>query len=296
MVESKRLNDRIADALIYMVIALLGVACLLPLLNTLAMSLSATHMAQAGLVSFVPRQFTLSSYEVILRERAFFRAFGLSLARVALGGALQLTMTLLLAFPLSHGIRDFRGRNAYMWFVVCVMLLPGSLIPWYIVVARLGLVNNMWGLVLPSAVPIWNAVLLMNFFRGLPRAIEEAAIIDGADPIRVLARVYIPISLPALATVTLFSLVGIWNEFFNAMVLMNDVNKYPLATYISQMVNAQKDIMNVSDPEEIARLSEISGRTVSSAKIFVAMLPILAVYPFLQKYFVKGIVVGSVKE
>lgn len=296
MVESKRISDRLADALINAVIAALGLLCLLPLLNTLAMSLSATHMAEAGLVSFWPREFTLASYETILRESAFFRAIGISALRVLLGGGLQFVMTILLAFPLSHSAGEFRFRNAYMWFVVCVMLLPGSLIPWYIVLSKLGLTNSIWGLVLPGAVPIWNAVLLMNFFRSLPKALEEAAVIDGADPWRILAKIYLPISLPALATVTLFSVVGIWNEFFNAMVLMNDVGNYPLATYISQMVSAQKDLMNISDPEEIARLASISGRTLSSAKIFVAMLPVLLVYPFLQRFFVTGIVIGAVKE
>ena len=168
--------------------------------------------------------------------------------------------------------------------------------PTYIVVSQLGLMDSLWALILPGAVPIWNCILLMNFFKNLPDELEEASFIDGAQPVQILVSIYLPISLPALATVILFSLVGHWNEFFSGMIYMNSAQNYPLATYISTMVNITKDLSTITDPDELQTLMKTSDTTVNSAKIFISMVPILIVYPFVQKYFVTGLVVGSVKE
>ena len=295
MVESKRPVDRFVDVLIYFVIAFSALLCLIPLLNTLALSFSSSVMAGSGTVTFWPKQFTTAAYEAIVGEKQFFRAFGISVRRVILGGGINFVMMVLAAFPLSHSERHFRGRNIYMYVLIFTMLFSGGLIPTYMVVSRLGLLNSIWALVLPGAVPVWNCILLMNFFRSLPEEMEEAAIIDGAVPFQIMVRIYLPVSLPSLATVMLFSIVGHWNEFFSGLIYMNHSNNYPLATYISTIVDTAKDLNLITDPEEIERLMKVSERNMSSAKIFVSMIPILIVYPFLQKYFVKGIVLGSVK-
>ena len=295
MVESKRPVDRFVDGLIYFVIAFSALLCLIPLLNTLALSFSSSVMAGSGTVTFWPKQFTTAAYEAIVGEKQFFRAFGISVRRVILGGGINFIMMVLAAFPLSHSERHFRGRNIYMYVLIFTMLFSGGLIPTYMVVSRLGLLNSIWALVLPGAVPVWNCILLMNFFRSLPEEMEEAAIIDGAVPFQIMVRIYLPVSLPSLATVMLFSIVGHWNEFFSGLIYMNHSNNYPLATYISTIVDTAKDLNLITDPEEIERLMKVSERNMSSAKIFVSMIPILVVYPFLQKYFVKGIVLGSVK-
>ena len=295
MVESKRPVDRFVDVLIYFVIAFSALLCLIPLLNTLALSFSSSVMAGSGTVTFWPKQFTTAAYEAIVGEKQFFRAFGISVRRVILGGGINFIMMVLAAFPLSHSERHFRGRNIYMYVLIFTMLFSGGLIPTYMVVSRLGLLNSIWALVLPGAVPVWNCILLMNFFRSLPEEMEEAAIIDGAVPFQIMVRIYLPVSLPSLATVMLFSIVGHWNEFFSGLIYMNHSNNYPLATYISTIVDTAKDLNLITDPEEIERLMKVSERNMSSAKIFVSMIPILVVYPFLQKYFVKGIVLGSVK-
>jgi len=296
MVESRRPIDRIADFLIHAVVAFSAFLCLVPLLNTLALSFSSAPMAASGTVTFWPKEFNLEAYKAIVVEPLFFRSFGVSVVRVILGGGLNFIMMVLAAFPLAHSAKKFRGRDIYMNVLIFTMLFSGGTIPLYIVITELGLINSIWALILPGAVPTWNAILLMNFFRSLPDELEEAAFIDGAMPVQVMIKIFVPISLPSLATVMLFSIVGHWNEFFSGLIYMNDVKMYPLATYISQMVNAAKDLNLVTDPEEIERIMKVSSRNLSSAKIFVSMIPILLVYPFLQRYFVTGIVLGSVKE
>jgi putative aldouronate transport system permease protein len=295
MVESKRTADVITDVLIYFIVGFSAILCLIPLVNTLALSFSSSIMAGSGTVTFWPKQFTLAAYEAILSERQFFGSFWVSIKRVVLGGGINFLTMVLAAFPLSHSDKAFRGRNIYMYTFIFTMLFSGGLIPTYIVVSKLRLMDTLWALVLPGAVPVWNCILLMNFFRSLPNELEEAAIIDGAVPFQIMLKVYLPVSLPSLATVMLFCIVGHWNEFFSGLIYMNHSDNYPLATYISTIVDTAKDLNLITDPEEIERLMQVSSRNMSSAKIFVSMIPILLVYPFLQKYFVKGIVLGSVK-
>lgn len=291
-----RRGDKIADVLIYGITGLCALICLLPILNTLAISFSSSTMAMAGKVTFWPLDFTLEAYKMVVSDKQFFASFSNSALRVLLGGILNFILTVLAAFPLAHSSKSFRGRNVYMWVLVFCMLFSGGLIPMYIMVSSLGLLDSVWALVLPGAVPVWNCILLMNFFKGLPGELEEAAIIDGAQPFQILWRIFLPVSLPALSTVTLFSVVGHWNEFFSGMIYMNNTANYPLATYISTMVDAAKDISTVTDPEELERLMKTSNTTINSAKIFVSMVPVLLLYPFMQRYFVTGLVMGSVKE
>jgi putative aldouronate transport system permease protein len=173
------------------------------------------------------------------------------------------------------------------------MLFNGGLVPWYIMIQKLSLMNTIWALILPSALNVWNIILMMNFFRGVPRDLEEAALIDGANHFTTLLRIYLPVSLPAIATISLFTMVYHWNSWFDGLVLINDYRKYPLATFL-QTIIVQRDFSKVSiDPSELVNISE---RTVKAAQIFIAALPILLVYPFLQRFFVKGMVLGAVKE
>lgn len=296
MVKATTTKDRITDAIIYGVVTLCALACLLPILNTLALSFSSNTMAMAGKVTFWPLGFTTQAYRRVIEDRQFYTSFFNSVKRVLLGGSLNFLMMVLAAFPLSHSNKQFRGRNVYMWILVFNMLFSGGLVPTYMLISNLKLIDTIWALVLPGAVPVWNCILLMNFFKNLPDELEEAAIIDGAQPYQILIQVYLPVSLPSLATVMLFSIVGHWNEFFSGMIYMNSIQNYPMATYISTMVNAVKDLSTITDPEELQRALETSDTTINSAKIFVSMIPILVVYPFMQRYFVTGLVIGSVKE
>lgn len=287
---------RVADWIIILVLGLLALSCLAPIVHTLALSLSSRSPAEAGWVTFWPLEFTLNSYLEILEDAQFGRSFLISLERVVLGCTVNFVIMVMTAFPLAHNSKVFPGRNILMWFLLFTMLFNGGLIPSYMLISQMGIMDTIWALVLPSAVPVWNIILLMNFFRTLPHELEEACVIDGAGPWKVMIRFYLPLSLPSLATVMLFTLVGHWNSFFDGLIYMNDPSHFPLQTYIYklQMVFDTTNMATMT-PDELARLSSISSKTFNAAKIFVAMVPVLAIYPFLQRFFVKGIVMGAVK-
>lgn len=295
MVTSKKISDIIINSIIIFVLTIITLMCIAPVINTLAVSFSGSAAAASGTVYFWPKKFTLYSYEMLLGDIRFFRAFGVSLERIFLGGGLNFILTLIMAYPLSKEKKAFKARNIYMWIIVATMLFSGGLIPWYMVIKKTGLIDSIWALVLPGAVPVFNVILLVNFFRGVPKELEEAGIIDGAGPWYLLFKIYLPISLPAIATVTLFSIVNNWNAFFDGMILINNPDKIPLQTYIQSLV---VDIakMNLMSIDEIKKYKAVSNQTLNAAKIFVSIIPILAIYPFLQRYFITGIVMGSVKE
>ncbi|MCD9025708.1 carbohydrate ABC transporter permease [Cohnella silvisoli] len=295
MVRSQTWVSRTANGVLIGFLALTALLCLAPIWHTLAVSLSDKSAAAAGIVYAWPVKFTWSSYEKLLQDSKFFDAFYVSLKRVALGGIINFALTILMAYPLSKQARQLPGRNVVTWVLVFTMLFNAGLIPWYMTISKLGMLDSIWALVLPGAVPIFNVILLLNFFRGVPKELEESAFVDGAGPWRTLLQIYIPIGLPALATVTLFSIVGHWNSFFDGLILMNHPSNYPLQTYIQQLV-VQLNTQSLMTAEEARKLMEISNKTLNAAKIFVSMIPILIVYPFLQRYFIHGIVLGSVKE
>ncbi|MDR1060814.1 MAG: carbohydrate ABC transporter permease [Clostridiales bacterium] len=286
----------IADAIIWIALAVAGISCLAPMLNTLAISLSDKTSAALGRVYFWPVNFNVSSYIKILEERQFFRSFGNSLMRVALGGTINISMCIVMAYPLSKDRVAFRMRDVYIWVVVFTMLFSGGLVPTFLVIKSLGLMNTIWSLVLPGAVPVFSLILLMNFYKGIPKALEEAARVDGANPWYILFKIYVPLSKPSIATIALFSIVGHWNAFFDGKIYINTPLKMPLQTYI-QSLTVQVDFTRLASMtrEQVLEQLERSNLTFNSAKVVVSMVPILLIYPFLQRYFVTGIVMGAVK-
>jgi len=294
MVKDNTLGSLLLDIVVTVVLVTLAILCILPLWYTLCLSLSDKSAAAAGLVKLWPVGFNLTSYQSILGDANFFRAFWTSIQRVVLGTGAELAATLLMAYPLSKSVRQFPPRNVIMWFLVFAMLFSGGLIPWYQTMKSINMTNNIWGLVLGNSLPIFNVILMMNFFRNLPREIEEAALIDGASPWQILFQIYLPLSKPVISTVALFSMVYHWNEFFNGLVLSTRQAYYPLQTYIQQMIVVINTATLTQD--QIQQLNEISNQTLNAAKIFIAMIPILLIYPLLQRYFIKGITLGSVKE
>ena len=294
MVKYKNFDDILISVFSYFIVTIMAVLCILPILHTVAVSFSQKAVAEANMVGFFPVNITLSSYREILKDQQFFISFGNSLIRVALGGAINLILTILMAFPLSKNKRFFPQRNIYMWILVFCMLFNGGLIPSYLLISSLNLINTIWALVLPTAVPIFNVIILMNYFKGLPSEIDEAARIDGAGPWTVMIKIFVPLAVPSIATVTLFSVVGHWNAFFDGMIYINTASKLPLQTYIQQLVVQVINVNNMT-ADQIIKLSEVSSKTFNAAKVFVTMVPVLIVYPFLQKYFITGLVMGSVK-
>lgn len=268
--------------------------CILPFINMLAISLSSRHAAGTGIVYFWPVEFTLKSYDYILHKVEFMNALGVSIVRVLLGTFVNVFFTIITAYPLSKDDKKFPLRTVFVWFFYFTSLFGGGLIPFYMVVKKTGLIDSIWSLIIPGAVPVGNVVLLLNFFRGISKELLESANIDGAGHWKVLWKIIVPISLPALATITLFTMVGHWNSWFDGLIFLNSPGKYPLSTYLQTiLIQPNSTIMNAATLE---MLRHISDRTVKTAQIFVGMLPILLVYPFLQKYFMTGLVLGSVKE
>lgn len=271
------------------------ISCLYPLWYTFCVSISHKAAANAGLVTIYPIGFSLASYKEIMGDHLFFNSFWISIQRTFFGTVLSMAVTVLMAYPLSRPNREYKWRNTYMWILVFCMLFSGGLIPWYIAIQKYHLLNTTLALVIGGGLPIFNVILVMNFFRNLPKDLHEAAIVDGAGPWAILLRIYVPCSVPVLAAVALFIGVYHWNEFFNGLVLMNKADKYPLQTYIQQMVVNIPTGTSLT-PEQYKKLSELSNRTLNAAKVFIAMIPMLIVYPFLQRYFVTGITLGAVKE
>lgn len=294
MVAPKTISSRIANFIIYLLLALSALTCLLPLLNTVAVSFSDKAAAMSGQVFLWPVNPTLASYRAILEDQQFFRSFWNSIVRVVVGGAINVALTILMAYPLSKSPKYFPQKNIYMWFVVFCMLFNGGLIPTYLLIYNLNLMDTIWALVLPGAVPVFNVIILMNFFKGIPDELDEAARIDGANPWTIMIRIFVPLAIPSIATITLFSIVGHWNAFFDGMIYINTRAKIPLQTYLQSLMVEIRDTTNMT-PDEIKRMNEMSSRAFNAAKVFVAMVPVLVVYPFLQKYFVSGLVMGSVK-
>lgn len=286
-------KNKLMDTVVWLIVILMTLCCLLPLLNTLAISFSNNSAVNANQVGILPVGFTLSSYKKLLEDNQFWRSAWISVLRVVLGTGLNMLMMILLAYPLSRSKNRFASRDIYMKLIIFAMLFNGGLIPGYIIVSRLHLLNTIWALVLPGAVPVFNVILLMNFMKGLPEALEEAAVIDGASEWTILTRVVLPISKPGLATMALFCIVGHWNDYFQGLIYMRTPSKYPLQTYIQQLTI---DVSQITDTQQLIYFMTISTRTLNAAKIVVATVPLLVIYPFLQRYFVTGIVIGAVKE
>ena len=273
-----------------------AVLCLAPMVHLLSMSLSGSSAVLSGRVSFWPVSFTTAAYQYMVGESKFWNALSVTLLRLLVGVPLNMILVVLVAYPLSKEVAKFKARTAYAWFFAVTMFFNGGLIPTYMVVKLTGLMDTVWALVLPTALNVWFAVMLLNFFRGVPKELEEAAIMDGAGHLQILARIYLPVSLPAIATILLFISVGHWNSWFDGYIYMNSPRNYPLQTYLSTLVR-QAELTNrrAFTDADLARYRDLSNKTVKIAQIFMGTVPILLVYPFLQRYFIKGIVIGSVK-
>lgn len=279
--------------------------CLIPFLHVLALSFSHKIPSLQHTVMLLPLVFNeetqvtsvgldLNSYVFLMERDEFIRAFGISVLRTVLALGVSLMIICLAAYPLSKDKKDFTGRTVYVWFIMVTMFVSGGLVPTYITIQKLGLMNTIWALVLPGCAMPFLIVLLLNFFRGIPKALEEAAALDGAGHFRTFLFLYLPLSLPSLATITLFIIVNNWNAWFDGMIYMSSPKNYPLQTYLQTMISSSSLQMMTRARAEL--LKKISDRTVKSAQIFIAALPMLILYPFLQKFFMSGMVLGSVKE
>lgn len=286
-------GEKIFNVINSIFLVLVALFCLAPMVYMLAVSLSDNAQVVAGNVTFWPKKFTTATYEYLLGYKAFWKSMGISVIRTALSLVFTLTLTVLSAYPLSKSPKKFYGRSIFAWYFFIPMLINGGLIPTYMIISRLGLIGSLWALVLPSAVTVFYVMLLLNFFRGLPEELEEAALLDGAGQWTILFRVFLPLATPALATIAVYCSLAQWNEWFNGIIYMKTPSQYPLMSYLQATV-LNVDMESLSAEEQM-KMASIGSDTYQAAQLFVAALPMLCIYPFMQKYFTKGLVMGSVK-
>lgn len=275
------------DVIILIVLLLLCATTLYPLLNLIFISLSDMEdVMRSGGMLLYPRSIHWNAYDYILRYAGLADAYRMTIFITVVGTAINLVMTTLGAYVLS--IRDMPGRNALMTFVLVTMFFGGGLIPTYLVVKGLGLVNTPWALMLPGAISAWLLVLTRNFFQGIPKELRESARIDGCSELMTLLRIMLPLSMPIMATLALFYGVGHWNEYINVVIYINDEKLNTLQVLLRRMyTSAIGEVDGDSLPPPV--------ETIRAATVALTALPIICVYPFLQKYFVQGMMVGAVK-
>ena len=239
------------------VILLLCLICMVPLLNLLAYSFSASQPIIENKVFLWPKEFTLKAYQYVLESKEFWSSVSVSVKRVLLGVPLNTLLTILVAYPLSKDERQFKARKYYVAYMLTVMLFNGGLMPTYYIVSKTKLIDTVWALIIPGAVPIFNCIVLMNFFRGIPSELEESAKLDGASQWQILWRIFIPISKPSLATIILFSLINHWNSWFDGLIYSNHTTNYPLQSYLQTLVTSTTEILAQGDVKAIAKLEEL---------------------------------------
>lgn len=277
-------------------IILITFTCIIPIWNLLCMSFSNAAYVSTGEVKLWPKGFTLAAYEFVIKNGRFWTATAVSVKRLLLGLPLNLILCVLIAYPLSKDEYQFKSRKYYTWFFLITMVFNGGLIPTFLVVNSLGIMDTVFALVLPGAVNVFNAILMLNFFRGIPKEIEESASLDGANQYYILFKLYIPLAMPSIATIILFSLIGHWNSWFDGLIYMNFSKNYPLQTYLQTIISGStSSIMENVDLNEIIKRAQVNSRNLRAAQIFISIIPIMTIYPFLQKYFTSGITLGSVK-
>ena len=292
MVKNKSVGSVLFNVLNYAFFALMMIICIMPVWHVACASFSDASwvLNQTGIIWRISG-FNLNGYQMVFSNNNIMTGYLNTFLYVIASTIIGMFFTVMAAYALSR--KDFLWANPLMLGISFTMMFSGGIIPLFMVVSNLHLTNTIWSLVLPGAVPVFNVILLINFFRGVPEALDDAARIDGASPLQILTKIYLPVSLPALATVALFSIVNHWNDYFSGLIYMSKAAMYPLQTYIQQLT---VDITQVTDAEQLKQMASMNNRTFNAAKIVVSTVPLLVIYPFLQKYFVSGMVIGAVKE
>jgi putative aldouronate transport system permease protein len=287
-------GEKIFNVINYAFFTIFGFLTLFPFVNLIAKSLSSEAAVISGMVTMFPIDFQTGTYKFVLGNKQFINSFIVTIVITAAGTLFGIIMTVITAYPLSK--TRLRGRKIYLLIFIFTMLFNGGLIPTYLVMQKIKLVNTVWVLVLPAMVNVFNMLIMKNYFESLPESIEESAKIDGASDFTILFRVILPLSMPVLATITLFFAVAHWNSYFNAMMYITNPKLKPLQLYLKELVSSTMDVLKQGgfNPDIESQLNVVP-EAVQAASIVTATIPILCVYPFLQKYFVKGVLIGSVK-
>ncbi|MFM9331107.1 carbohydrate ABC transporter permease [Paenibacillus mesotrionivorans] len=289
--KDRSVGGRIFDSVNLLLLVLFAMATTLPFVHIVGTSFASEHEVLTKDFILFPTQFSLDAYRVIFANDRIMHSLLVTVFITVAGTLINMIMTSLMAYPLSR--KDLIGRKVLMMMVVFPMLFGGGMIPTYLLIKSLGLLNSFGSLMLPGAINIFNLIVLKNFFQQMPDGLEESAKIEGANDMVILIRLVLPLSLPALATFCLFYAVGHWNTFMAAVLYMNDADKWPIQVLLRSIVLQSQNWLESS--EAMAETASAQPQTVKMAVITVATLPILCVYPFLQKHFAKGVMLGSVK-
>lgn len=302
MVKKKKVRDPYqnpwyAQALIYLVLAICSAICIYPLINVLAKSISAGHAIMKNPMMILPEDLTMEAYKYIVKTPVLMKSFGITVFATVVGTVMNLIITITCAYSLSR-VRA-PGNKFMLWMTVIPMLFGAGLVPTYILLSDLKLVDNVWVLIIPSLLNPMNALLVRNFFWSIPDSLSESAMIDGATEGTVLTKIILPLSKPIIATIGLFYAVGHWNDYFTGLYFINDNTKWPLQVLLRSIIvdfNTQgMGSLNLNGGQNVTGGVILQPENIKAATIVFATIPIVMVYPFLQKYFVKGVIVGAVK-
>ncbi|MDQ1913577.1 carbohydrate ABC transporter permease [Paenibacillus sp. GD4] len=287
-------GDRVFDAVNTLLLILITVIVMYPLLFVLSASVSEPSVVARGQLWLLPKGINFVGYERVFQNKEILSGYMNTIVYTLVGTAINLVLTICAAYPLSRA--DFRGRHVITAFIVFTMFFSGGLIPTYLLVKKLGMLNTLWAMVIPNAIAVYNVIIMRTFFQSsIPFEIQEAASIDGCSNFRILLRVVLPLSMPIIAVMVLFYAVGHWNAFFQALIYLSDRGKYPLQLILREiLIQGQMAAMiDMADDSLAKKLMEVE--VIKYAVVVIANLPVLLLYPFLQKYFVKGVMIGALK-
>lgn len=285
-----RAGNKLFDIFIYAFLSALGFITLYPMFYILIVSISSAEYINAGAVKFIPKGINFDAYKIVFQNEKIWRAYLNTFIYTGLGTFINVLLTAMCAYPLSR--RDFYGRKPITILITLTMFVSGGMIPLYLVIMKLHLINTMWAIVLPPAISTYNMIVMRTSFSGIPASLTESAYLDGANDIQIFASIILPLSKAIIATMTLFYAVAHWNSFFPAMLYLNDQSKYPVQVLMRDIV-ITGDM--TSDTGDVGNSINIVATNYKYAVIIISMIPILLVYPLLQKHFTKGVMVGAVK-
>ncbi|MFD1886292.1 carbohydrate ABC transporter permease [Paenibacillus wenxiniae] len=268
---------------------LIALACLLPFVNVIASSFASTQEVVSKKFILFPTTFSLDAYRYILSTPTMFRGLGVSIGTTLVGTLVSMALTAFMAYGLSR--KYLAGRNAINFIVVFSMLFSGGMIPTFLIVKSVGLIDSYWSMILPVAINAFNLIIMRNFFQALPESLEESAKIDGCNDFGVFFKIMLPLALPSIATISLFYAVTYWNTYMNAILYLNDSTKWPIQVLLRQIVIVSSGMQAEGSSVDVIP----PAQTIKMAVIVVATVPMLIAYPFVQKHFTKGALLGAVK-
>ena len=293
MVTDKSLSSKILDLVVHVTMLFVLVTTLFPVLFVLAASFSSKVAVEAGQVTVFPIGFNVDNYRLVFNDARIMRAFTNSVMYTAVGASSNLLVTGMMAYALSR--RQLAFRKLYNWLIIIPLYFSGGLIPTFLLVFNLGLYGKMPALILPNLVGITNLIIMRTFFQNLPTELEESASLDGANDLKIFFRIILPLSKPVVFTIALYYLVNYWNSWFSAFIYLPDSKMAPLQLVIRELIIMNMSILEALEAGTASELANININGIRYATLFVSMLPMLMVYPFIQKYFVQGVMIGSLK-